>query len=183
MLNYSLVRLPIATNHQSHGGRVMSLQRWQPWSEIATLQRQFDHMFNQIVSEVEATAPLPHFPAIELSTTATAVILKAELPGLDHENIDVQVTADAIVVKGEYPADKDDIPHQIHRTERRRGAFQRVIPLPVPVDYTQATATFNQGLLTLTVPRPIAPAAAVHKVIITTADPIGATAAPTGDLW
>jgi HSP20 family protein len=183
MLNYSLIRLPIATNTQAHGGRVMSLQRWQPWSEIATLQRQFDQMFNQVAGAVDVAAPVGHPPAIELSTTDTAVVLKVELPGLDRENIDLQVTADAIVLKGEYSTAATDTHHQIHCTELRRGAFQRVIPLPVRVDYAQATATFNQGLLTLTVPRPVAPESAVHKVTITAADPIAVNPVPTGDLW
>jgi HSP20 family protein len=150
MLKYHITRLPIAT---IPGGNPMSLLRWQPWQEVESLRRQFDQAFDELTHDtvIKSVNQVVRVPAIELTTTATHVILKAELPGIEAQDLDVQVTRDAISLKGEYRRETQDEHHQIHRTELRQGRFHRVIPLPVEVDNTQATAEFKQGLLTLTI--------------------------------
>lgn len=133
----------------------MSLLRWQPWQEIDTIRRQLDQAFDELTHDavVKSVNQVVRVPAIELSTTATDVVLKAELPGIAAEDLDVQITRDAISLKGEYRKETKDEHEQIHRTELRYGSFHRVIPLPVEVDNTKATADFTQGVLTLTVPK------------------------------
>jgi HSP20 family protein len=101
----------------------------------------------------DAAVTAPTVPPIELGHTADQVILKAELPGLKPENLDITVTPDAVLLKGHYSTTTTTEHQQIYRTELRSGSFQRTIPLPVAVDHTAATATFEQGILTLMLPK------------------------------
>lgn len=133
----------------------MSLLRWQPSQEIHTMRRQLDQAFDQLTHDavLRSVNSVVRVPAIELSSTADAVVLKAELPGIEAKDIDIEVTRDAVSLKGEYRHETTDEHRQIYRTELRYDSFHRVIPLPVEVSNTDATATFNQGVLTLTMPK------------------------------
>lgn len=137
----------------------MAIMRWQPWQEIDTLRRQFDQLFDELAPISRGTATKPNgngwMPAIELKSTDTDVILRAELPGIDAKDLDVQVSREAVALKGEYKTESktEDKEHQIFRSEFRYGSFQRVIPLPVAVENDQVKADFKDGILTLTMPR------------------------------
>ena len=136
----------------------MTLIRWQPWQDIETLRRQFDDLFDEI-------APVPRVlpknsgrtwsPAIELKATTEAVVLRAELPGINPEDLDIQVTQEAVSISGEYKTEMrtEDQEHHLYRSEFRYGSFHRVIPLPVAVQNDQAKAEFKDGILTLTLPK------------------------------
>lgn len=136
----------------------MSLIRWQPWHELETMRRQLDQLFEEItpVSRGDLMTTVNRavrVPAIELTTTETDVILKAEIPGIEAKDLDVQVTRDAVTIKGEYQQETKEETHQVYRSEFRYGAFQRVVPLPVEVENEQAQAEFKDGILTLTLPK------------------------------
>jgi HSP20 family protein len=155
MTQYHITRLPLSTIRHIAGGNPMSLLRWQPWTEVEAIRRQLDQAFDDLTHDtvMKSVQQVVRVPAIELTTTATDVVLKAELPGIAAEDLDIQVTRDAIALKGEYRRATQDEHQQIYRTELRYGAFHRVIPLPVEVDNTQAKATFKDGMLTLTLPK------------------------------
>lgn len=147
----------------------MTLIRWQPWQDIETLRRQFDDLFDEI-------APVPRVvakaggrawsPAIELKATTEAVILRAELPGINPENLDVQVTQEAVSISGDYKTETktDDQEHHLYRSEFRYGSFHRIIPLPTAVQNDQVKAEFKDGILTLTLPKVEAERPKVVKV-------------------
>lgn len=148
----------------------MAIIRWQPWQEIDTLRRQFDQLFDELTPISRGTAMKTNghawAPAIELKSTDTDVILRAELPGIDAKDLDVQVSREAVSLTGEYKAETktEDKEHQIYRSEFRYGSFQRVIPLPVAVENDQVKADFQDGILTLTMPRVAAERPKVVKV-------------------
>ncbi len=136
----------------------MTLIRWQPWQEFDVLRRQFDDLFDELAPISRVTGkPNGHTwaPAIELKTVNDAVVLRAELPGINAENLDVQVSREAVSITGEYKSETktEDKQHQIHRSEFRYGSFHRVIPLPVAVQNDQVKADFKDGILTLTLPK------------------------------
>ncbi len=159
MLKYHITRLPIAPIPT--GANPTTRLRWQPWQDIETLRQQFDQAFDELthdpllksVYQTPAHSVSRRSPAIELTTTADRVVLTAELPGVAAADLDIQVTRNAVAIQGEYRRETPDEHHQIHRTERRYGRFQRVIGLPVEVDNTQVTAQLQDGLLTLTLPK------------------------------
>lgn len=150
----------------------MTLIRWQPWQEFDVLRRQFDDLFDELAPISRATGKTNGHnwsPAIELKSTDEAVVLRAELPGISAENLDVQVSREAVSISGEYKSETktEDKQHHIYRSEFRYGSFQRVIPLPVAVQNDQVKADFKDGILTLTLPRLEAEKPKVVKVNLT----------------
>ena len=150
----------------------MAIVRWQPWQEIDVLRRQFDDLFDELVPVSRATFKTnghPWAPAIELKSNDDAIVLRAELPGINAEDLDVQVTREAVSISGEYKSETktEDKEHQIHRSEFRYGNFHRVIPLPISVQNDQVKAEFKDGILTLTLPRVEAEKPKVVKVNLT----------------
>lgn len=148
----------------------MAIIRWQPWQEIDTLRRQFDQLFDELAPISRGTGMKTNgnawAPAIELKSNDTDIILRAELPGIDAKDLDVQVSREAVSLSGEYKTETktEDKEHQMYRSEFRYGSFQRVIPLPVAVENDQVKADFKDGILTLTMPRVAAERPKVVKV-------------------
>ncbi|MDX2228838.1 MAG: Hsp20/alpha crystallin family protein [Leptolyngbyaceae cyanobacterium bins.349] len=152
----------------------MTLIRWQPWQEIDVLRRQFDDLFEELapISRMAGrTNGHPWTPAIELKSSGDAVVLRAELPGIEAGNLDVQVTREAVSISGEYKSETktEDQEHHIHRSEFRYGSFHRVVPLPTAVQNDQVKAEFKDGILTLTLPKVEAEKPKVVKVNLTEA--------------
>jgi HSP20 family protein len=132
----------------------MSFIRFQPWQEVETMRRQFDQIFEEIVPMTrENVINRLRVPAIELSATETHLVLKAELPGFAASDLDLEVTREAVELKGEVKAPETDEHNHIYRSEFRYGSFHRAIPLPLEVNHTEATAEFNNGILTVMLPK------------------------------
>jgi HSP20 family protein len=92
-------------------------------------------------------------PAIELKETDTEIILKAEVPGVDANDLDLQVSEDAVSIVGTHREENRSEEKGVYRSELRYGQFQRVVPLPTTVNHQQAKANFKDGILTLTLPK------------------------------
>lgn len=147
----------------------MALVRWQPWQEMETLRRQMDQLFDELAPvSRETTATLTNrrvwAPAIELKDTDTEVILRAELPGIDAKDLDVQVTREAVSISGEYRAATKTEEHRALRSEFRYGSFYRVVPLPIAVKNDEVKADLKDGILTLVLPKVQADRPKVVKV-------------------
>jgi HSP20 family protein len=130
----------------------MALIRWQPFQEIETLRRQMDQMFDEVVGS-ERQSAISWKPAIELQDTEDNLVLRAEIPGVDGKDINVQVTREAVAISGEHRFEKKTEEKGFFRSEFRYGNFQRVIPLPVAIQNEQVKADFKDGILTLTLPK------------------------------
>ncbi len=91
----------------------------------------------------------PWVPAIELQETAKTLILKAHVPGLEAEQLDIQLSENTVFITGEYLATPDSHHQKILRSEFHYGEFRRVIPLPSPIQWKNVTAIIADGLLTL----------------------------------
>lgn len=127
----------------------MLVRYWQPWREIDTLRHQFDQLFDSVALGNSADWS----PAIELKDTGNEFVLRAQLPGIDAKDLDVQVTKDAVSLAGEHRQENRTEETGFFRTEFRYGKFQRVVPLPVEVQNDQVTAEFREGVLSLTLPK------------------------------
>ena len=91
-------------------------------------------------------------PAVEVSQTDSQYVVRAELPGLKPEEVQVEVTEDGLVLSGERTFERDLEKGGVHRTEIRYGRFYRVIPLPAGANVEQAKAKFENGVLEVTLP-------------------------------
>jgi HSP20 family protein len=137
----------------------MSLIRWQPLRELDTMRQQMNRLFDDLMHGDRIESLLPKIgtmgwaPAIELQETDTDIILKAQLPGIDAKDLDIQVSQDAVLIAGEHKEEKTTEEKGIYRTEFHYGQFQRVIPLPVAIRNDRVAAEFKDGILTLTIPK------------------------------
>jgi HSP20 family protein len=92
-------------------------------------------------------------PAIEVSDTKDALMVKAQVPGIPKDNIQVNVTDDAITLKGEMREEEKKEEKNYTRREFRYGAFSRTIALPTTVQADKATAQLKDGVLEITIPK------------------------------
>ena len=139
----------------------MTLIRWQPISEMETLRRQMDGLFGEM-RKVPSEAQAAWQPAIELQDTDESIILRSLLPGIEAKDLDIRVTGEAVSITGEHRQVQNYL-----RSEFRYGKFQRVVALPVVVENDRVSAEFENGILTLTLPKVVDARRKVVKVNLT----------------
>jgi len=153
----------------------MLMRYWQPFTEIETIRQQLDKAFDQraVTRDNSETAWMP---ALELVDAGDNFVLKAQLPGIDPNDIDVQVTPEAISISGERRYENTEEKLGYVRSEFRYGKFHRVLPLPAHIQNDSVQAEYKDGILTLTLPKVTE---ARNKVVkINLAEIAGASATP-----
>jgi len=130
-----------------------NLTRWEPVREMMTLREAMDRLFDDAFTRPLSASGVSVVPAIDLFETADEVVVKANLPGLKSDDVQISVTSDVLTLRGEVlPADnKKEATY--HILERRSGVFERSIPLPTDVQTEKAKADFENGVLTITLPK------------------------------
>jgi HSP20 family protein len=127
--------------------------RGESFGGLTTLRREMDRLFERVLGR-EASSPLGEVePAIEVADTPAAVIVKAQVPGVSKENLQVNVTDTTLTLKGEVQEDKITEDKHYHQREFHYGAFARTITLPTTVQAEQATAQLKDGVLEVTIPK------------------------------
>ena len=134
----------------------MNLIRWQPFSELTTLREAMDRLFDDsfvrpwhITSLLGDGAEAP----IDMYHTDESVVVKATVPGIKPEEVDITITGDTLTIKGETKSEEEVKEEHYFRKERRYGAFSRSILLPNSLKTDKAEASFENGVLTLTIPK------------------------------
>jgi len=92
-------------------------------------------------------------PMLDVSETKDAMVVTAEVPGVDPKEIEIALTGDLLTLKGEKEKAKEEKEEHYHRVERTYGTFLRTIRLPMAVDGSKVTATFKNGVLVVTLPK------------------------------
>jgi HSP20 family protein len=123
-----------------------------PWSEMSRLRREMDRAYDRMYNW-SALSGAPSYPALNVWTEANAAVVTAELPGLDPESIDISVQDDTLTVRGTHEREQMDEDVTYHRQERRFGTFARTIQLPFRVQGDEVNATFEKGVLRISLPR------------------------------
>jgi HSP20 family protein len=90
---------------------------------------------------------------IDMYQTANDVVVKAALPGVRPEEVDISITGDTLTIKGERKEEQEIRDDDYFYRERRHGAFSRSVPIPVSIKSDKAEAVFENGVLTLTLPK------------------------------
>ncbi len=151
----------------------MSLIKWQPLEELNGLRQQINQMFDELVHEEPGKGifsklhETPWVPAIELQETEAELLLKAQVPGLEPDKLDIQVSENAVFLTGEYQDQKEMTEKGVMRSEFHYGRFTRLVPLPAAIQREQVTAIMADGLLTLTMPKAVTSAPSMVKVPLT----------------
>jgi HSP20 family protein len=129
-----------------------------PLAAIRRMHEDIDRLFSQGVapgtetSRYAAGEPEAWRPAIETKQQGNLLIVSADLPGLKGEDVRVEVNQSALVIQGERRQETTGAEGLVHRTERRYGRFYRTISLPAGANPDQASATFHDGVLEVSIP-------------------------------
>ena len=131
-----------------------NLTRWDPFGDMrTTMDRLFDEGFSRpwrvlpATTEVESTFP------IEVSETDEALEVKASLPGINPDDVEVTITNDVLTIKAAHEEKTEEKKKDFYRREIRYGSFHRALSLPVSVDADKAEASFDNGILQLKLPK------------------------------
>lgn len=136
----------------------MTLIRWDPFRNVATLQDRINRMFDEAFlrsKDIDDEVSLASWkPTVDIYDTDDAIILKVELPGVDKEKVAVDVKDNILTLKGERSIDKEIKEKNYYRKERSFGSFHRSFTLPTTVTPEDIRATYKDGILTIEVPKP-----------------------------
>ena len=134
----------------------MAIVRWEPFRDLVTAQRDFDRLFRGAFSAQPGETELSTrswAPPVDIYETEEAIVLKAELPGVDPKDVEVRVEDNTLFLKVERKFEKEVKEQNYHRVERSYGSFARSFSLPNSISTDQVKAEFKDGLLTLTMPK------------------------------
>jgi HSP20 family protein len=135
----------------------MALVRWEPMRELNTLQTEMNRLFNTFFDEGNGqsrSAARRWAPAVDLFEREHSLVLKADLPGLSEEDVQIEVRDNVLTISGERRADFEDKQNGYYRVERSFGSFSRALTLPEGVDADKIAASFDNGVLEITIPKP-----------------------------
>ncbi len=130
-----------------------NLTRWEPMREIMTLREAMDRLFDDAFTRPLSLSAVSAMPAIDLYQTNDEVIVKAALPGLKADEVQISVTGDVLTLRGEFKQEEEKKEATWHIRERRFGSFERSVMLPTDVQTDKARADFENGVLTVTLPK------------------------------
>lgn len=132
-----------------------NLIRWEPAREMMTLREAMDRLFDDAF-----TRPLSirdgwsmATPAIDMYQTANDIVVKASIPGMKAEDVQINITGDVLTLKGEVKQEEERKDKAWHIREQRFGSFERSVALPTAVKTDKAEAVFENGILTITLPK------------------------------
>ncbi len=130
---------------------------WEPFRELEEWHDDIDHLFGRFLSRppFEGTAFAGKGkPAIESFTKNGDLVVRADLPGVDPKELDISVTGDVLTVKGERKHKEEKKEGEYTREEIAYGSFERSIRLPEGVEVDKVKASYDKGVLEITMPGP-----------------------------
>lgn len=131
-----------------------ALRRWEPFRGLLGMQSELDRMLDEFFGRPALVrADGVRVPTVDVSETADAVIVKAEVPGVDKKDLAVEVMPDSLSLKAELTREEEKNDEQFHRRERVWQRYERLIPLPAEVITDQVKATMKDGVLEVRMPK------------------------------
>jgi HSP20 family protein len=136
----------------------MALIRWEPARELNSLQSEMNRLFNTFFDTPTGSAAnggvRRWVPAMDLVETEDHFVLRADLPGLGEDDVDVTLEDNVLTVSGDREAEHESRKEGYYRVERATGSFQRSLTLPEGVDPDGIEASFDKGVLEVRIPKP-----------------------------
>lgn len=131
----------------------MTQWRRDSFRDLVTLREAMDQLFEESVVRPRPAVVAARALAVDMYETDEAVVVKTAIPGADPEDIDISITGDSLTIKGEFKADEEIEEADCICRERSYGAFSRSLTIPVSVEASEGEAEFEDGILTLTLPK------------------------------
>jgi HSP20 family protein len=134
----------------------MALVRWDPIRELDSLQTDMNRLFDRFFGAPAAngTAGRRWIPAMDMTETDDSLVLRADLPGVSEDDVEIEVKDGVLTISGERKSEHEEKGEGFHRVERSFGRFSRALNLPDGVDADQVEANFDAGVLEVRVPKP-----------------------------
>ena len=129
----------------------MALARWSPWRELEEMQRSLSRLLGE--TGVPATEEGVWLPAVDIRETDDALIVEAELPGIERKDVKVDIKDGVLTISGERKYEKETEEENVHRMERVYGRFTRSFSLPNNVDVDKVEAKLKDGVLRIRLPK------------------------------
>jgi HSP20 family protein len=133
----------------------MPIERWDPFREAVSLSDAMNALLRESFIRPSSVPGQqgPGLLPLDISENENEFVVKASLPGVKPEDVQITVHRDTLTIQGETRADEEKKGERWHLRERRFGQFQRSLSLATPVDSDRAQAHFEHGVLTLTLPK------------------------------
>lgn len=131
------------------------MERFDPFREAVSLSDAFNSLLRESFVRPGAVAGPGGVMALPLDVVETdeAFVVKASLPGVKPEDVQITVHGDTLTIRGSTKSEEEKKGEHWHLRERRSGSFQRTVSLATPIDSDKAHAAFEHGVLTLTLPK------------------------------
>ncbi|MFO7834861.1 MAG: Hsp20/alpha crystallin family protein [Halohasta sp.] len=123
-----------------------------PFRELDELIERMNRQFGELSRSVEGEGVLSSV-SVDVADRGDELVVTVDLPGFESDDIDLRVDRESLTVSAEYETEDTDETAQFHRQERRRESVRRQLPLPEEVDAQAAAASYNNGVLTVTLPK------------------------------
>jgi len=129
-----------------------------PPNGVTNLRREMDRLFDRMwegnVRVPDVFTPLLEWtPALDVYELNEEIVVKAEIPGIEPKDVQVNLNHQMLTIAGEKKFEKELKDEKFYRMERASGSFARTVNLPTPVDGSKVTALFKNGILTVTLPK------------------------------
>jgi HSP20 family protein len=137
----------------------MALIRWEPVRELSTIQNEMNRLFNTFFEAPAAgggavTSARRWVPAMDLVESEDEFVLRADLPGLSEEDVNIELEDNVLTISGERKSEHEQRKEGYYRVERASGSFARSLTLPEGVDPEKVRAQFDRGVLEVRIPKP-----------------------------
>ena len=130
-----------------------NLIRWEPAREMMTLREAMDRLFDDAFTRPLSLRDGWSAPAIDMYQTDDEIVVKAALPGFKPDEVQINVTGEVLTLKGEVKQQEEKKERAWHMREQRWGTFERSVVLPTDVVSDKAKAEFENGILTISLPK------------------------------
>lgn len=128
--------------------------RWEPFDEFMTLRNRMNRLWNRFGEDTdEPMLTAKWSPTADIYETKDAFIVKAEIPGIDEKDIDVEIENGVLTIQGERNFEQKTDNKDFHRIERSYGKFMRAFTMPQNINADRIMAVYNNGVLEVTVPK------------------------------
>ncbi len=130
-----------------------NLIHWEPAPEMMTLREAMDHLFDDAFTRPLTLREGWSAPAIDMYQIDNEIVVKASLPGVNADEVQINITGEVLTIKGETKQVEEKKEKAWHMREQRWGSFERAVVLPTEVVSDKAKAEFENGILTITLPK------------------------------
>ncbi len=136
----------------------MQIVKWRPFEDLLNISDEMNRMFDEVLGErrklsrTREKEDISWMPSVDISEKENKIVLRADLPGIDKDDIKLSFSDNVVTISGEKRIEKDEKKENFHRLERVFGCFTRSFYIPMSIDQENISASYKNGVLTVDLP-------------------------------